>query len=154
MISKIMENSSSPAEFDATMPIAVVGIGCRCAGDATNPENLFEMVKKAREAWQPIPKDRYNNEAFYHPDANRNGTVSRHTLLSVRLLMPTKVKHCWRSLPQGLAGSLRRTILWNDKFRSWSKTTLPSIKRRLNMSGHGSTAAPTTGNLIRGLGEW
>lgn len=70
---------------DKTMPIAVIGIGCRCAGDATDPENLFDMVKKAREAWRLIPKDRYNNEAFYHPDRSRNGTVSlqRHLLIAL-----------------------------------------------------------------------
>ncbi|KAG9606254.1 polyketide synthase, partial [Aureobasidium melanogenum] len=74
MISKLAENNDRQTELDQTVPIAVVGIGCRCAGDATDPESLYDMVKKAREAWQPIPKDRYNNDAFYHPDPNRNGT--------------------------------------------------------------------------------
>lgn len=61
---------------DKTMPIAVVGMGCRCPGDATNPENLWKMVSEGREAWSPTPSSKYNSEAFYHPDSARNGSVS------------------------------------------------------------------------------
>ena len=58
------------------MPIAVVGMGCRFAGDATNPECLWKMVAEAREAWSPFPASKFNGDAFYHPDPARNGTVS------------------------------------------------------------------------------
>ena len=60
---------------DETMPIAVVGIGFRGPGEATNVENFWKMILEAREAWSPVPKEKWNNETFYHPDANRNGTV-------------------------------------------------------------------------------
>ncbi|KAL9122898.1 MAG: hypothetical protein Q9187_000549 [Circinaria calcarea] len=59
---------------DKTMPIAIVGIGCRCPGDATNPENLWDMILQGREAWNLMPKEKYNADAFYHPDSSRNGT--------------------------------------------------------------------------------
>ncbi|KAL9042477.1 MAG: hypothetical protein Q9214_003767, partial [Letrouitia sp. 1 TL-2023] len=59
---------------DSTMPIAIVGMGCRCAGDATNPETLWDMCADGREAWNTVPKERYNSDAFYHPDPARNGT--------------------------------------------------------------------------------
>jgi len=57
------------------MPIAVIGIGFRGPGDATSAEKLWELVSEGREAWRPVPKEKWNNEAFYHPDSNRNGTV-------------------------------------------------------------------------------
>ena len=65
-------------EYD-TMPIAVVGIGFRGPGDATNVENFWNMILQAREAWSLVPKEKWNNSAFYHPDANRNGTVDTTT---------------------------------------------------------------------------
>jgi acyl transferase domain-containing protein len=57
------------------MPIAVVGIGFRGPGDATDVEKFWKMICEAREARTLVPKEKWNNEAFYHPDSNRNGTV-------------------------------------------------------------------------------
>ena len=65
-------------EYD-TMPIAVVGIGFRGPGEATSVENFWNMILQAREAWSPVPKEKWNNDAFYHPDASRNGTVDTAT---------------------------------------------------------------------------
>lgn len=61
---------------DGMMPIAVVGIACRFPGEASTPEKLWEMCANGRDAWGPIPKSRFNAEAFYHPDADKPGTVS------------------------------------------------------------------------------
>jgi len=58
------------------MPIAVVGMGFRGPGDASSLDGLWKMIEEKREAWSTIPADRWNNEAFYHPDANRTGTVN------------------------------------------------------------------------------
>lgn len=63
----------SPSINKATMPIAIVGMGCRFPGDATNPQKLWDMLVESRDAWSPIPKERFNQSAFYHPDASRNG---------------------------------------------------------------------------------
>ena len=62
---------------DKTMAIAVVGMSCRLPGGATDPERLWQMCAEQRDVWQPIPKDRLNTAAFYHPDPGRNGTVGR-----------------------------------------------------------------------------
>lgn len=69
---------------DASMPIAVVGIGFRGPGDADNVEKLGKMIAEGRESRVPIPKERWNHDAFYHPNPSRNGTVSlsRHLLNS------------------------------------------------------------------------
>ena len=60
---------------DKSMPIAVVGMSFRGPKDATNIENLWKMISEKREGWSKIPKERWNNEAFYHPDNTRHGTV-------------------------------------------------------------------------------
>lgn len=65
-----------PAD-EKVMPIAVVGLGFRGPGDATDVESLYRMILEAREAWSPVPKSKWNNDAFYHPEANHNGTVSK-----------------------------------------------------------------------------
>ncbi len=57
-------------------PIAVVGISCRFPGDATSPEDLWELVSKGRSAWTETSSDHFNVDAFYHPDGERKGTVS------------------------------------------------------------------------------
>jgi acyl transferase domain-containing protein len=68
-------NSDGHLNGNTTMPIAIVGMGFRGPGDATNVENLWKMMSEGRESWSKIPKEKWNHEAFYHPDANRHGTV-------------------------------------------------------------------------------
>ena len=58
------------------MPIAIVGMSCRLPGNITSPEELWRVCDEQRDVWQPIPVERLNREAYYHPDPNRNGTVS------------------------------------------------------------------------------
>ncbi|KAG0160284.1 hypothetical protein PDIDSM_7811 [Penicillium digitatum] len=57
-----------------TMPIAIVGMGCRFGGGITSPEELWQMVADGKSAWSQIPQDRFNREAFFHPDSQRLGT--------------------------------------------------------------------------------
>lgn len=58
------------------MPIAIVGMGCRFPQDATSPEKLWDMMLCKRSARTDIPNNRFNVDAFYHPDSVRNGMVS------------------------------------------------------------------------------
>ncbi len=60
---------------DQTMPIAIIGMGCRFPGDATDPEKLWEMCSQSRDAWSEIPAEKFNLKAFYHPDPERSGSV-------------------------------------------------------------------------------
>lgn len=57
-------------------PIAIIGMGCRFAGDATSPSKLWELCMNGRSAWQRIPADRFDADAIYHPDSDRPGRVS------------------------------------------------------------------------------
>lgn len=59
-----------------TMPLAIIGMACRFAGSVTSPEKLWELVSSGRDAWSDVPSDRFNRQAFYHPEAERLSTVS------------------------------------------------------------------------------
>ncbi|CAG8902537.1 unnamed protein product [Penicillium egyptiacum] len=63
---------------DQVMPIAVVGIGGRFPGDASNPDRLWEILLKGESTLSKTPKDRFNVDAFYHPQAERQGTQNFH----------------------------------------------------------------------------
>ncbi|KAF3392596.1 Compactin diketide synthase mokB [Penicillium rolfsii] len=61
---------------DASMPIAVIGMGFRGPGDVTDTNRLWQMMHDKREAWSSIPKERWNHKAFFHPDHARHGTIN------------------------------------------------------------------------------
>jgi acyl transferase domain-containing protein len=61
-------------------PIAIVGLGCRFPGDSTSGDKLWDFLAAKKSARTEVPPDRYNVDAFYHPDANRYGTVSIETI--------------------------------------------------------------------------
>ena len=64
----------SPNSGSSNMPIAVVGIGCRFSDTATDPEKFWELLAEGRSTSQPVPKDRFDAEAYYHPDYDHAGT--------------------------------------------------------------------------------
>ncbi|GAW18084.1 hypothetical protein ANO14919_075550 [Xylariales sp. No.14919] len=59
-----------------TTPIAIIGMGCRFPGDASSPEKLWELLANGRSTWTEIPPDRFNKDAFYHPQADHLGTTN------------------------------------------------------------------------------
>lgn len=56
-------------------PFAIIGFSARYAQDASDPEKFWEFLLTARQATTPVPKDRFNSEAFYHPDPEHGGSV-------------------------------------------------------------------------------
>jgi acyl transferase domain-containing protein len=56
--------------------IAVIGIGLRFPGDATSPEELWEVLQTGQSQWSEFPKDRLNIDGYYHPGGDRQGSVS------------------------------------------------------------------------------
>ncbi|KAL1852420.1 Type I Iterative PKS [Diaporthe australafricana] len=62
------------ASGDATAPVAIVGVSGRFPGDASSPDQLWELISKGRSALTEVPRDRYNIDAFYHPSADHQGT--------------------------------------------------------------------------------
>ncbi len=57
-------------------PIAIVGIGCRLAGDITTPQELFSFLLAGRSAVSKVPAERW--EPYVHRDP-RNAAVLRET---------------------------------------------------------------------------
>ncbi|KAK7962516.1 polyketide synthase [Apiospora aurea] len=62
-------------EPDKMEPIAVVGMGCRFPGNATSPDNLWNMLKQGESAWSTFPADRVNIASYFHPSGNRQGSI-------------------------------------------------------------------------------
>ncbi|ORX81340.1 ketoacyl-synt-domain-containing protein, partial [Basidiobolus meristosporus CBS 931.73] len=62
-----------------TTPIAVIGVGCRMPGGATDPSKLWDVLSQGKDIQSEIPKDRFNAEAFYHPDRAHHGTFNVRT---------------------------------------------------------------------------
>lgn len=60
---------------DAQEDIAVIGLGLKFPGDASTPEAFYDLLLEGRSALQETPKNRYNIDAFYHPDHERFGAV-------------------------------------------------------------------------------
>ncbi|TAQ84788.1 hypothetical protein B7494_g6896 [Chlorociboria aeruginascens] len=54
-------------------PIAVVGIGCRLPGGATDTTKLWDLLYEGRSAWSDVPEDRFSWKSFYHPSPEADG---------------------------------------------------------------------------------
>ncbi len=57
-------------------PVAVVGIGCRFPGDVTGPDSFWDLLVQGRNAISRIPADRWDADAFYHPDPLTPGRMT------------------------------------------------------------------------------
>jgi hybrid polyketide synthase/nonribosomal peptide synthetase ACE1 len=63
-------------DFKGREPIAVVGYSCRFPGPASNASKLWDLLVSPSDISKEIPLDRFNLDAFYHPDANHHGTFN------------------------------------------------------------------------------
>ncbi|TLS29970.1 hypothetical protein PpBr36_02598 [Pyricularia pennisetigena] len=57
-------------------PIAIIGMGCRLPGGASTPSKLWDLLEAGRSAQGRLPADRYNMDAFYHPNGDRPGSMN------------------------------------------------------------------------------
>ncbi|TDZ33845.1 Reducing polyketide synthase FUB1 [Colletotrichum spinosum] len=56
-------------------PIAVIGLDAKLPCDGDSVEKFFDFLVAGRSARKPVPADRYNAEAFWHPDNHRDGVI-------------------------------------------------------------------------------
>lgn len=56
-------------------PLAIVGLAFEFAQDATSTDGFWKMVSEGRNASTEFPSDRFNIDAFYHPDDDRPSTI-------------------------------------------------------------------------------
>ncbi|OAQ95890.1 hypothetical protein LLEC1_01631 [Akanthomyces lecanii] len=62
--------------MNANEPIAVIGSACRFPGKADTPSKLWDILKSPRDLLRSVPQERYNADAFYHPDPMHHGTTN------------------------------------------------------------------------------
>ncbi|MEM9568398.1 MAG: beta-ketoacyl synthase N-terminal-like domain-containing protein, partial [Cyanobacteria bacterium P01_E01_bin.34] len=55
-------------EREKTEPIAIVGIGCRFPGGASDPDSFWQVLQAGVDAISETPRDRWNLEDYYDPD--------------------------------------------------------------------------------------
>ena len=65
-----------PPTVGSTIPIAIIGMACRFAGDATSPSKLWDLCSSGTDSWSKIPRERFNHEAWYDPASHKLGRVS------------------------------------------------------------------------------
>ena len=56
-------------------PIAIIGMGCRFPG-ASNPEELWQLLRDGVDAIATIPPDRWDADALYHPEPGTPGKMN------------------------------------------------------------------------------
>ena len=57
-------------------PIAVIGMGCRFPGDASDPERFWRLLVNRVDAIGEVPADRWSVDALYDPDPAAPGKMS------------------------------------------------------------------------------
>ncbi|KJZ72764.1 hypothetical protein HIM_07839 [Hirsutella minnesotensis 3608] len=62
----------------AAEPVAIVGVACRLPGSANDLDSFWDLLAMGGEAWSRVPADRFNESAFYHPNANDPNGTNNH----------------------------------------------------------------------------
>ncbi len=62
-------------ERGTSEPLAVVGIGCRFPGGASDPRSFWELLREGRDATSETPADRWDNASLFDPDPDAPGKV-------------------------------------------------------------------------------
>jgi len=57
-------------------PIAIIGTACRFPGGCDAPSKLWELLRAPKDVLRRIPSNRFNIDAFYHPDPGHHGTTN------------------------------------------------------------------------------
>ncbi|KAF2768961.1 reducing type I polyketide synthase, partial [Teratosphaeria nubilosa] len=73
MVNGNAHDNAQPTVQSHKDDIAIIGMSCRAPGDATSPEKLWQLCVEGRNAWTEIPKERYSQKAFYHPQSEHPG---------------------------------------------------------------------------------
>jgi len=56
-------------------PIAIIGLGCRFPGGVDSPETFWQLLRDGVDAVREIPPERWDLEAFFHPEPGKPGKL-------------------------------------------------------------------------------
>lgn len=56
--------------------IAIVCTGGRFPGDSSSPDSLWKLLMRAKSTVSKVSQDRFNIDAFYHPQPDHSGTTN------------------------------------------------------------------------------
>ncbi|KAI9721418.1 MAG: Type I Iterative PKS [Chrysothrix sp. TS-e1954] len=80
MAPSILSSVASRREYDELSikdghpsPIAIVGMACRLPGNVSSADEFWKLCSRSRDVWSSIPKERFNQEAYYHPNPDKLG---------------------------------------------------------------------------------
>ena len=66
---------------DKLEPLAIVGMSWRFPGEANSASSFWDILSHGKSAKSRIPENRFNVDAYYHPSADRNGSVGISNML-------------------------------------------------------------------------
>ena len=72
---RAMKARLEQVEQARTEPIAIVGMGCRFPGGATDPQAFWRILRDGVDAITEVPPDRWDVDAFYDPDPEAAGKM-------------------------------------------------------------------------------
>ena len=58
-----------------TLPIAIVGVGCRLPGAVNKLDDLWSVLSEGRDCIRRVPDERWNTSRFWHPLRTHAGTT-------------------------------------------------------------------------------
>ncbi|KAF2108938.1 hypothetical protein BDV96DRAFT_652537 [Lophiotrema nucula] len=70
------KTSTTSSRAECEFPIAIVGMSCRFAGDATSPSKLWDLCLNGKDAWSSIPNERFNLQDWYHENPTKAGRTN------------------------------------------------------------------------------
>ncbi len=71
-----LQDRLSAAEAWRSVPIAVIGIGCRFPGGVRDAEGYWELLEAGTDAITGVPPDRWDGDAYFDPDPAAPGRMS------------------------------------------------------------------------------
>ncbi|KAK2048031.1 putative polyketide synthase [Colletotrichum somersetense] len=71
-------DTNKTSHYNASIPIAICGMGMRLPGGIRNDTALYEFLVNKGDARSVTPSDRYNAEAYYNPDGKHGTVITKH----------------------------------------------------------------------------
>ncbi|KAF4992227.1 hypothetical protein FDECE_13779 [Fusarium decemcellulare] len=117
-------------------PIAVVGSAGRFPGGCNTPSKLWDLLRSPRDLLREVPKERFNIDAFYHPDPLHHGTTNtRHSYFLDE--DPAKFDAQFFSIPPAEAEAIdpQQRLLMETVYESLCAAGLPMERLRGSNTG-------------------